>query len=181
MANRTRFNPQAFRRAVVARRKTLWFQYASIASTHAIANAAVLTSSLNAVALALRPFTVVRTRGYWTIFSDQTAATEFYEAAFGMIVVSDQAVAAGVASVPTPATDTASDWHVYQRLANQYEVTAAGGGAGSGLINGTSAEFDSKAMRKVDLGEDLISVVEAGNLSNGVLVRAFQRVLIKLH
>jgi len=39
--------------------------------------------------------------------SDQFVATEGYEIAIGMAVVSDQALAIGVTAVPTPFTD---DW-----------------------------------------------------------------------
>ena len=70
---------------------------------------------LNAAALALRPFTVVRTRANLIIRSDQQAASELFEVAYGETVVSEQASAAGVVSVPTPVTEDASDWHVYDR------------------------------------------------------------------
>ena len=63
-------------RGGVSRRETVWFGDVYTNTAVAAANTAVLLSSLNAAALALRPFTIVRTRGQLSIRTDQTAATE---------------------------------------------------------------------------------------------------------
>jgi len=77
----------------VRRRESIWltggFQITGIAT----ASTAVFVASLNAAALALRPFTVVRTRGHLYLRSDQIAAAEAYDISYGMAVVSDQASA----------------------------------------------------------------------------------------
>ena len=52
------------------RRETLWIGDTLIETTIATGTTAVLLSTLNAAALALRPFTVVRTRGAVNISSD---------------------------------------------------------------------------------------------------------------
>ena len=109
--------------------------------------------------------------------SDQTAASEQYSVAFGNIVVSDEASAAGVASVPTPDAQSASDWFVYERLGDHFIVTTDIGR----LLNGIRKEIDSRAMRKVDIGEDLLDIAEASALSSGAVVVTFTRTLIKLH
>ena len=164
-------------RLVSSGRKTLWIGSPSLNATVTVANSAVLMSVLNAAALALRPFTVVRTRGHIFVHSDQIGASELYDAAYGEIIVSEQASAAGVASVPTPLTDDASNWHVYERAAGQLDF-----GTGVGFRDvGHCVDIDSKAMRKVDEGEDLISVMESGVNSNGVSITVYTRVLIKLH
>ena len=69
----------------------------------------VVQTSLNAGALALRPFTMVRVRGVIRLETDQLTTTEFQEIAFGLAVVSDQAVAVGVTAVPSPVSDNGSD------------------------------------------------------------------------
>ena len=51
-------------------RKSFWFSGLHTRTTLAAASTATLVTELNAAALALRPFTVIRTRGYLTIVSD---------------------------------------------------------------------------------------------------------------
>ena len=93
--------------AISQKRLTSWFQFQPIRVTGAAGG--TIMFSLNAAALALRPFTIVRSRFEVGIISDQTAATEDQLGAIGMAVVSDQAVAVGVTAVPTPITDMGSD------------------------------------------------------------------------
>ena len=84
MANR-------FRQRVFSKqgRKTFWFGGVFTRSTLGSASSKQLTQSLNAGALALRPFTIVRTRGVWQTGTDQQSADELQEIALGMTVVSD--------------------------------------------------------------------------------------------
>ncbi len=159
-------------------RKTFWFSGLAIQDQITAASTAVLQASLNAAALALRPFTIVRTRGYVAIGSDQVGATEDQTLSYGHIVVSDQAVAIGVTALPTPVTDSQSDWFVYEALVGRFNFVTASGFEQAAI---TIKEIDSKAMRKVEEGQDLISVVETSALSSGLLVTAFFRTLIKLH
>ena len=163
------------------RRQTLWIAGSWTNNTVA-ADAAVLLTSLNAAALALRPFTIVRTRGVLYVSTDQAGSTENQSLIYGETVVTDQASAIGITAVPTPETDNGSDFHVMEPLASRFFLNSAIG-SGEGLAGGIMHTFDSKAMRKVDLGEDLISVVEVGasGISEGVIFRTFARVLVKLH
>ncbi len=62
------------RRGGSQRRQTLWFGGVSVQSTLAGASTAILQTSLNAAALALRPFTVVRNHGFVFLESDQVVA-----------------------------------------------------------------------------------------------------------
>ena len=165
-------------RLVRSGRKTFWFSSQVVSSALAAPNTAVLQRSLNAAALALRPFTIVRSRGWIMIRSDQNAATEQYEAAFGSIVVSDQALAIGVTAVPTPTTDDQSGWIVYEWGAARLEViTAIGADQRAGLM----IPFDSKSMRKVEEGQTLIEVVESDAISAGCNMTTYNRMLVKLH
>jgi len=64
-------------RAGRMRRETVWlFDTSGVIGLAAGANP-VLVGSLNASALALRPFTIVRSRGFVYVGSDQEAADEF--------------------------------------------------------------------------------------------------------
>ena len=160
------------------RRKTQWIPLTPAIDVIATASTALLIGSLNAAALALRPFTIVRTRGFWSINSDQISASEDFDCSFGIAVVTDQAVAIGVTAVPTPVTDIASDsWFMYEQLANRIEFSDATGVRNVGL----SSRFDSKAMRKVDFGQDLAIVLETSSASSGVDIWNSLRMLIKLH
>ena len=94
--------------AISQKRLTSWFQFVPTQVSLTAAGGTIIFS-LNAAALALRPFTVVRTRFKYMVISDQAAAIEIQAGAIGMAVVSDQSVAVGVTAVPTPITDMGSD------------------------------------------------------------------------
>ena len=161
-------------------RETRWFSDTSTGLiTLGAASTATLVGSLTAEELALRPFTIVRTRGVWHVASDQTAATERYDVALGIAVVSEQASAIGVTAIPTPSTDDGSDlWMVYERMMSQHLIKSL-----IGFVEpaGTMQVFDSKAMRKVEDGQDVVKVVETSAASLGATVRSYARQLIKLH
>jgi len=160
------------------RRKSLWLDFAQVftAKTNIPPSSAVLLSSLNAAALALRPFTIVRTRGRLWVDTDQVADTEEPFGALGFAVVSDQASAIGVTAVPTPTTDAGSSlffswtpWFASMRFATASGFTSPG----------STFEFDSKAMRKVEVGEDLIVTVENQNAADQVSFLFMARILVK--
>ncbi len=133
--------------------------------------------TLNAVALELRPFTIVRTRAVLHIESDQTAASELVKGAYGMIVVSDQAVAAGSASVPGPVSAPDAPFFTYEPFINSFIL---GTGVGFEEPGGTYITIDSKGMRKVGIGEDVAFIVETA-VAFGSLVSIQGRFLIKMH
>ncbi len=160
-------------------RDTLWFGMAETVTTIASANGAAIMLSLNAAALALRPFTIVRTVGYFAVRSDQTAANEIYDAAVGYAVVSDQSVAIGVTAVPTPWTDLGSDlWFVHQMKMDRF-MFISGIGVENSQVRGW--QYESKAMRKVENGQDVIVVGESSSLGNGCVIHYAARMLIKLN
>ena len=169
-----------FRSRVLERhgRQTFWFAGSVTQDTITAATTPVITTSLNAAALSLRPFTLVRTRGFVHIRSDQIAASENQSIAYGGIVVSDQSVGIGVTAVPTPITDSQSNWFFYEVLA---DFLRRGDSTGSQSNTGRERIIDSKAMRKVTEGQDIITVAETSAFSLGTIVTAFTRVLIKLH
>ena len=161
------------------RKETLWFKGLEFLQVIGGAAAPVLLGSLNAAALALRPFTVVRTRGAIHLSSDQIAADEVYGAAYGQAVVSDQAAAIGVTAVPTPVTDDNSDlWFVFEYMFGSFVFSDATGASESGI---TQTTIDSKAMRKVQEGEDIVLVLERATNGFGITALGYTRMLIKLH
>jgi len=161
----------------VTRRETIWISNQP-ATTPVAGNTAILLSVLNAAALALRPFTIVRTRGRIGCFSDQVSADENYGVAYGLAVVSEQASAIGVTAIPTPITDMGSDlFFAYDGLAGRFSFVSA---VGFHPNAGQWKDIDSKAMRRVNADQDLVSVVEA---NSGIGQNFFDawRMLIKLH
>ena len=179
MANISRSRKSGFTlRSGVMRRETAWIGGVEFAQTMG-AGVSVLISSLGATVLALRPLTVVRTRGVLFGRSDQNAASENWSVAYGFAVVSDQASGIGITAIPTPVTDDQSDlWFVYERIMGNLAFSS-----GVGFQNsGTMIPIDSKAMRKIEDGQDLVEVVENGTTStDGAAIHGHARILIKLH
>ncbi len=156
----------------VSKRLTTWLSF-DIGSNTIATEVGVVVASLNAAALALRPFTVVRTHLEMFMFSDQAAAFEAQEAAFGLAIVSDQAVAVGLAALPTPGTDMSSGlWFAHQVMLGDASNVA------NGPLGGAHYSIDSKAMRKVELGQDLVVMLENTSTS-GIVVKSGGRILIK--
>ncbi len=181
MANISRSRKSGFTmRGGVSRRESLWLGIDPTQQALSTNPVAVILNSLNAAALALRPFTVVRTRGFILARSDQDGVDETYGCSWGLAIVSDQAIAIGVTAVPTPDTDIDSDlWFVYESILGRYQFSS---GVGQGDV-GTSRTYDSRAMRKVQEGQDIAVVVESIATSGfaGTSAAHVGRLLIKLH
>jgi len=161
------------------RRETQWLDVPTVSSA-LTATGGVLLASLTTAEKALRPFTIVRSRLDVLFSSDQQSASEAYGGAVGMCVVSDQAEAIGVTALPTPVTDRISDlWFLYQQMFGEFVV----GGAVTGIEVGQHFySIDSKAMRKVEEGNDVVVVAEFDvGIGFGSLISVAGRVLIKLH
>ena len=138
------------------------------------ASSFVIDSSMDALEKAKRPFTIMRTVGSIWVNSDQVSATEQPMGAFGMMVVSEKAVTTGATAVPDPVTQVASDeWYVYQSF--------AASGANSAAYNGSQfIQFDSRAQRKVQDGEDIVAMVANASAANGLFYILNFRFLVKL-
>ncbi len=159
------------------RRETSWVPFA-FTSTVLAASTPVLFTGFSAGVLVLRPFTVTRLRGWMSLSSDQTTAQERYAAALGLAIVSDQALAVGVTAVPTPVAEADSDlWFLWQSLSgSMLAVTSTG-------LSDTqpTVVLDSRAMRKVEDGQDIAVVQEASGGSAGCVLQRSGRLLITLH
>ncbi len=159
-------------------RKTLWLG-STVQSATLVAGTPQIFFSLNAAALAIRPFTIIRTYIEINWRTDQAAVSETQFGAVAAAVVSDQAVAIGATAVPTPVTDSGSSlFFAYQYMINFFEF---GSGIGFDSQGGRRYVIDSKAMRKVEGGQDMIVVVENDSNGSGAIAAAFVRQLIKTH
>ena len=156
MARRRQFARGAA--AISQRRLTQWFRSADVSVYTSLGgSSAILDQQLANIT---EPVTCVRMRGSIDIISDQEIGIERPFGAVGACVVSDQALAAGVGSVPTPITDKDSDlWVMHQYF--HAPVTHLSS-VGYTKVNQTF-EFDSKAMRKIPADTTLIWVVESGS------------------
>ena len=178
MGNRTRHFPSSARVVRATRRETAWLQFVPTVQVLTAVNGTIIFT-LNAAALALRPFTVVRTRFMVYLRSDQTAAAEDQVVGLGHAVVSDEAVAVGVTAVPTPIAQLGSDlWFAIDVLATGVQDAAGGT---SGGIRGITRFLDSRAMRKVAVGQDIVSVAEFSSQGQGLQIIWGGRMLVKLH
>ena len=112
--------------------------------------------------------TVLRTVGMLSVASDQVANTEHITGAFGLIVVTEQARAAGVASMPGPATDGTNDgWFVMVQIQQRIVVAS---GVGFDPNSALHYAFDSKAKRIVEDGENIAIIVENFSATAGFRV-----------
>ena len=163
-------------------RETLWAFDQPTDTALGAASTAVLLTAAGAGLLALRPFTIIRSRGFFHVISDQVAAAETYGASLGHCIVSDQAAAIGVTAVSTPDTDRGSDlWYVFEDYVGRLILnTAVGADYAAGGPRST-VYYDSKAMRKVEEGQTTITVIESMAIASSAQVKTGGRFLIKLH
>ena len=119
--------------------------------------------------------TVLRTVGSIWVGSDQTGSVEDVIGAFGLIIVTDLALAAGAASIPGPITDIADDgWFVYQPFVGQFRTVSA---AGYTSPDGTEYQFDSKAKRRTGEGQSIAIMVQNASASHGFNIKIGFRLL----
>ena len=145
------------------------------------ANQSALFGSLDSGGLDEVPFTIVRSRMILTIWSDQTAAAERQEGRFGAIVVKNTAVLIGATAVPDPFVEVDDDWYVYQAFQTQVMTRVENAAGVFREVSQTQYDIDSKAMRKVDSGEDLAFMLRNSNATFGLTAAIAGRFLVKLH
>ncbi len=84
----------------------------------------------------------------------------------------------GVTAVPDPFADVSSDtWLVYQPF-NAGILLADATGFISSFVQ---FPFDSRAMRKVEDGQDVVTVVSNASATDGMAYNLVLRFLVKLH
>ena len=153
-----------------------WFNF-NIGQGTIVASADKLLSSLNAAALAARPFTILRTHMEILIRSDQAAVDEQIIGAYGVGVVSENASSVGITGVPNPQDDTDYDWFVHQGVAVFFKFFDSSGFQGD---SGHHYTIDSKSMRKVGANDDIVLVWGSGSAVGAIIVIQ-GRMLVQLH
>ena len=168
-----RSTTSTFRGRTYTRRGTFWGRSPADTGVTILAkNTAVIDSTAVPV---VQGETIVRTRGFINVRSDQVDAAEDGPGALGACVLSDEAVAAAGAAVPTPYSNADSDmWFLHQFF--DWSVSL-----GAHEFNPLQRyEFDSKAMRKMQQGETLAFIVENGSVTNGLEYYLHFAVLFKV-
>ena len=159
-----------------AKRVSEWLNL-NLGGTAIVGSLKQVLASLDAIALSLRPFTIVRTRLLLLFQSDQAAVTERPIGSFGIIVANETAVTLGPTALPGLDTLTDGDWFVYESLIDHFQFLSSIGFQDG---NGHYTVVDSKAMRKVSLDQDVAIMTELSTASGGFLTIQ-GRMLIKLH
>ena len=146
-------------------------------------NEVVLTGStaviISSFTNTLQSFTVVRLRGLVSI-SPATLGETHSIGAFGIIKVTPEAFAIGLTAIPTPWTDSGDDGWIFHSYYTVDQRPGTGSVTNMLSLSRDQIVIDSKAMRKVDQGEVLISVLENGS-TDGISFMENHRTLIKLH
>ena len=128
--------------------------------------------------------TLIRTRGRIDLnITLVTAALDgFTSIALGVGIMTAEAFAVGPTAAPSPGTDDDWDGWLWHQHVPQMIGPVAGIGANVGTtLLSRSFEVDSKAMRKLNLGDTIFSkieMVEAGTAS--MVFRQGMRLLVKL-
>ncbi len=166
----------ARRHNIVRRRSPNKDWIGSVDTANAIAGGG--TKVLLSTAVFTFDTTVLRTLGVLGIATDQNSTTEQQEGALGMIVVSDAAIAAGVASIPGPITDIDNDgWFLHVPFLNEFKLVP---GVGFNPLNTIVREFDFKSKRKIEDGFSIAVVIESTTTSEGFTASLIFRMLTML-
>ncbi len=179
-----RFQRRSFRsQSQSQRRKTDWIGgvQTGVTSRQSIgaATSAIIASLDTRVAgPPFAPFTILRLRGQFRINTDQKSAQEAPFGAIGAMVVNGEAFDAGIASIPTPWTESFDDrWYWHQYWSTQFDVTSSTGMYSNADVH----DIDNKAMRKVEVGDVIVWVIQNQNSTQAAAFQFNVRTLVKLH
>jgi len=123
--------------------------------------------------------TVIRIRGSFGWQTDTPGAPEVQVGAYGIAVVTAQAVSVGITAIPHPVTDAAWGGWMYHHFIQSSNQNFTNAGFAFGGFH--RIEVDSKAMRKVDEDDRLVMVVENSSSSFGFEIMDSFRLLSKVH
>jgi len=146
------------------RAQTSWTRIGTATAVPVAAATKVVLASLTPTVPGV---TVRRIRGFIHITSDQSGATEEQIGAVGVIKVTDNALAVGAGSIPGPITDEDDEgWMLFEPFAQISDMTHQGTVARGSLP--PRLEVDSKAMRKVPDGYNLVVMIENAHATEGL-------------
>jgi len=173
--NRSRSIPRSVRRTV---RRPSWSRGPNGILQRTSSGAAIFATGAQAN---FDELTVIRIRGVFEIFlSVAAAALDGFDGAFGICRVSENAFNAGAGSIPSPLTDVAWDgWQAYQMFSlKAVTATIADGVNAVGVYK--RFELDTKAMRKTNITDVLVGVIEATEVGTATMnMRLDSRMLHK--
>ncbi len=158
------------------RRATNWGRFVDVAQVTIAVSTKVLvaTFTLNTAGIGE---TIIRTLGGIAVSTDNTSGNEDQLGAMGMIVVNDLAIAAGVASIPGPVTDSSDDgWFVWTPFCQRHLI----GATVTSMVSQWYA-FESKAARRVEEGFGIAIVVENASAANAFTVAMAKSILSKVN
>jgi len=160
------------RRALVrSPKRGMFWEGAALAFTNATGTASVLTVVSETTLETIPNPTLIRVRGQGIVYATAIGASGAQAMiGIGLIKVTAKALAAGVASLPTPGTDSGSDWLWH----SDYPIGVRGSLGADSESDGshvTRFDIDNKAMRKFEPNEVLVMVVENVALTSTVTVQ----------
>jgi len=163
------------------RRTTAWGLGPNAVALSIASNAAqIWTNGITLVAE--EEVTLVRTRGEVQIFlTSVTAIGDGFHGAVGIGVVTEQAFAAGVGSVPSPFDNAEWDGWLWHSFFNVHQRTSTEGDGVNDTCGHIRIPIDSKAMRKWTSEQVIIGVVD--QFEDGIAVMEVFvdcRMLVKL-
>jgi len=137
------------------------------------------TTSKGASLAFTAPATILRCRGYVQANFDATQQiADTMGIAFGLGIVSSDAVAAGAGSLPDPFGDADYPWLWWQSMFLRSEIAA---GVHAWGLSAQRIDVDTKAMRRVKPGQSLVMVFETATVVGApvtAITVGFMRVLI---
>ena len=151
-------HPRARRVGSGQRRQVTWVGPADQGFVNVSNGGKTLIASFDPAASSLPKPTLVRTRGAVMVTPQVHTADLEIIGAFGVCVVSDQAFAAGAASIPGPFDESDWDgWVVWRSFNRLLEFVS-----GVGIIwHHEDIQVDSKAMRKISDNETLVFMAQS--------------------
>jgi len=142
------------------RRATSWDTGAG-GTTPTVVSSGIAQFVGSAAAATTDGLTIVRTRGHLAMFLESvTSAMDSLTGAFGIGIATSAAIAAGIASVPTPLTEQAWEGWMYWSsftILGRTAVEADGVNDSAGVIREV---IDSKAMRKINSDMSIYAAIE---------------------
>ncbi len=176
MARLTQSRAPVLMRGSPQKRATSWTRGPFGTYTRTASGNALIANGQQAL---LDGLTIVRLRGEVTAFlSSATTALDGYTGAFGIGIANENAFNAGVASVNIPVTDVAWEGWLYHQF---FSCKAHTSGEVTGQCANYRFEIDSKAMRKIKLGDVVYAAIEVLEVGAATLNGHFDtRMLSKL-
>ena len=112
--------------------------------------------------------TLIRVHGeVFGIVTARTAANDAAVISMGLIAQSAAAIAAGVGSMPKPATDIGSPWLWHRQFIVRSNIAPPNG---TDLGGNVRLVVDNKSMRKFELNQGLALVVENTVISGTITI-----------